>query len=232
MRIGGLQKVSLIDYPGQISSVIFTQGCNLRCIYCHNPELVYPQFWGEPIEPSEILRFLDQRRGKIDAVVITGGEPLLHEDLGSFISSIKEREFLIKLDTNGTCPHHLSRILQAGLLDYVSIDVKAPWDSYQKVAGVEVDVEKVNESLEIILASGVEYECRVTVALPVVTEDDLISLGHGLKHKHVSRLVVQKFRPPSRGLQANPALQPPTDEMLERIKNTLAEIIPCVIVRK
>lgn len=232
MKIGGFQKVSLIDYPGEISSVIFTQGCNFRCVYCHNPELVYPQLWGPSIEPQEILQFLQRRRGKVDAVVITGGEPLLQEDLRDFILQIKEMGFLVKLDTNGSYPDRLAAILEEGVLNYVAMDVKAPWSLYGKVTGVQVDVEKVKESIRIILSSRIESEFRVTFAPSLMTESDVETIGQDLKG--AKRLVIQKYRPkpqvkPDTGFKD---LRAPSKEELQRLKSVMEKIIPCVVIRE
>lgn len=230
MRIGGLQKVSLIDYPGQISSVVFTLGCNFRCHYCHNPELVYPQLWGPPIEEEEIWQFLENRRGKIDAVVVTGGEPLLHEDLPNFIAAVRGKGFLVKLDTNGAFPERLSPILRAGLVNYVAMDLKAPWPSYEKITGVKVDTGKIKESMGMILNSEIEYEFRITYAPPLITENDVLAIGQELRRAR--RLVIQKYRPKPGQSAALKSLHPPSDEELERIKGLLSEIISCVLVRK
>lgn len=232
MKIGGFQKVSLIDYPGEISSVVFTQGCNFRCVYCHNPELVYPQLWGPSIEPQEILQFLHRRSGKVDAVVLTGGEPLLQEDLRDFILQIKEMGFLVKLDTNGSYPDRLAAILEEGVLNYVAMDVKAPWSSYGKVTGVQVDVEKVKASTRIILSSRIESEFRVTFVPSLMTESDVETIGQDLKG--AKRLVIQKYRPrpqvkPDTGFKD---LLAPSKEELQRLKSVMEKIIPCVVIRE
>ena len=163
MRIGGLHKHSLIDYPGRISAVVFTQGCNFRCPYCHNPSLVYPEQYGALIDPEEVLRFLSKRQGLIDAVVITGGEPLLQQDLEVFLQKVRDMGFKVKLDTNGSRPDRLKSLLSAGLIDYVAMDYKAPLRAYSHVAGVDVKIEKIQESITYIISSGVEYEIKSTI---------------------------------------------------------------------
>ncbi|MCX5829703.1 MAG: anaerobic ribonucleoside-triphosphate reductase activating protein, partial [Deltaproteobacteria bacterium] len=122
MKIGGLQKVSLIDYPGKVGAVVFTQGCNFRCPYCHNPELVNPTLFREPIPEEDILAFLKTRRGKLDAVTVTGGEPTLQEGLSSFLQQIKDLGFLVKIDTNGSLPAMIGILLEKGLVDYFAMD--------------------------------------------------------------------------------------------------------------
>lgn len=180
--IGGLQKSSLIDYPGKISAVIFTQGCNFRCPYCHNPELVEKkQETGNRNEgvrergkegklglpsllPSFLLlEFLNSRKGKLDGVVITGGEPTLHPDLPEFIKQIKELGFAVKLDTNGTNPEMLKQLIDEKLIDYVAMDIKAPIDKYSEIVCAKVDTGKILKSIEILKTGNIAYEFRTTV---------------------------------------------------------------------
>lgn len=151
MVIGGLQKFSLIDYPHKISAIIFTIGCNFRCPFCHNPELVNPKIYPEKIPEKAVFEFLKNRRKKLDAVVITGGEPSLHKDLYQFISKIKSMGFLVKLDTNGTNPHILSKLIKDNLLDYLAMDIKGSLDKYEEIAGIKVNLENIKESVKIIL---------------------------------------------------------------------------------
>ncbi|MDD5168392.1 MAG: anaerobic ribonucleoside-triphosphate reductase activating protein, partial [Syntrophales bacterium] len=139
MRIGGIRKVSLIDYPGQISAVIFTQGCNFNCPYCHNPELVDPLLWGKAEDTELILKFLSERFGKLDAVTVTGGEPALQQDLQIFIEEIKRLGYLIKLDTNGSFPQITKNLIDAGDVDFVAMDIKAPLDKYTAVTCSKVE---------------------------------------------------------------------------------------------
>ncbi len=163
MLIGGLHKHSLIDYPGQIAAVVFTQGCNFRCPYCHNPSLVYPQQYGPVIATEEVLEFLQRRQGLLDGVVISGGEPLLQQGLERFISSVKQMGYKVKLDTNGSMPEKLHALLDKELLDYVAMDYKAPLRAYSRVTSVEVDTEKIRNSIVYIVGSGVQYELRTTL---------------------------------------------------------------------
>jgi len=229
MQVGGLQKVSLIDYPGEISAVVFTQGCNFRCVYCHNPELVYPHLFGPPIDEKEIFDFLERRRGKIDAVVITGGEPLMQEDLLNFVLQVKAKGFLVKLDTNGSYPERLRHIMETGKIDYLAVDVKAPWSSYAKVVGVKGQVEKIKETVEMILASHMEYEFRVTVAYPLISDVDVLAIGRALQG--AKRLVLQKFSSKSGMMRTIEDLRSPSEGELQNLKKALKEIIPCVVIR-
>ncbi|MGC8971837.1 MAG: anaerobic ribonucleoside-triphosphate reductase activating protein, partial [bacterium] len=162
MLIGGLQKFSLIDYPGKISAVIFTKGCNFRCPYCHNPELVI--FDGKDlIEEDYIFSFLREKRGKLDGVVLTGGEPTLQSDLINFLKEIKGLGFFTKLDTNGSNPEVIERLLEEKILDYIAMDIKANLEKYNDVTHSNVDIEKIKKSIDIIMHSGIDYEFRTTI---------------------------------------------------------------------
>jgi len=191
LKIGGLQKFSLIDYPGKISAIIFTKGCNFRCPYCHNPELVDPKLFTYTIDEDLILSFLRKRVGKLDGVVITGGEPLLQHDLIEFIERIKEMGYLVKLDTNGSYPENLKRVLAKNLIDYIAMDIKAPLEKYHNVVQTDVRTEKIMESITIILNSNIDYEFRTTVVKNLLTEDDLICIAKLIRG--AKRYILQKF---------------------------------------
>ena len=177
MIVGGLQKLSMIDYPQKICAVIYTCGCNFRCPYCHNPELVWPEHYGPGIEIDSVMEFLSKRRGLLDAVTITGGEPTQHKDLPDFIRKIRELGFLIKLDTNGSRPRVLDALLRAKLLDYVAMDVKAPLGKYSALSGIKVDTDSIEESIRMLLRGEVDYEFRTTVDRSFLDEDDLLEIG-------------------------------------------------------
>ena len=160
MRIGGIQKISLIDFPGKVSTVIFTQGCNFRCEFCHNPSLVLPEMFNHVIDDGEVLSFLESRKGLIDGVVLSGGEPTIQADLCQFIEKTKKMGFLIKLDTNGTNPDVLSDLYSKNLLDYVAMDIKHTLGKYSTIVGKNTDIQKIQQSISIIMNSGVDYEFR------------------------------------------------------------------------
>lgn len=191
MLIGGLQRSSLIDYPAKISAVIFTQGCNFKCGYCHNPKLT--NYKGQVNSLLALYQFLKSRVGKLDAVVITGGEPTLQKDLADFISKIKKMGFLIKLDTNGTNPDVLKGLIKKNLLDYIAMDIKAPLEKYQKIAGVEVDAQKISESIKLIMNSNVEYEFRTTVIASQLGLKDFEKIGALING--AEKYYLQKFVP-------------------------------------
>jgi pyruvate formate lyase activating enzyme len=193
MRIGGLQKFSLIDYPGRISAIVFTQGCNFRCPYCHNPELVDPVQYGPVLPEEEVISFLEKRRGKLDAVTMTGGEPTLQPDLDRFLQEIKKMGYLIKLDTNGSMPDTLERLIHAGLVDYLAMDVKGPLKKYGQIAGTEVQTRKIRKSIALIANSGIDHEFRTTVVRSQLDNEDLIAIAGLLKNGRLH--VLQTFVP-------------------------------------
>ncbi|MEI6222885.1 MAG: anaerobic ribonucleoside-triphosphate reductase activating protein [bacterium] len=193
MRIGGLQKFSLIDYPGKISAIIFTQGCLFRCHYCHNAELVDPLLFTDPIPVSEVLSFLEERKGKLDGVVITGGEPTIQHDLLEFMETIKKLGFLIKLDTSGVRPDVVKEAVKQNLVDYFAMDIKAPLAKYPKVVGKEVDTEKIWESILFIMDSGIDYEFRTTIVAGLLERDDILEIGNLIKG--AKRYALQQFIP-------------------------------------
>ncbi len=190
MRIGGLLKTSLIDYPGKIVAVIFTQGCNFRCLYCHNPELVYPDKFKELIPEKEVLSFLEKRKGLLEGVSISGGEPLLQPDIESFTEKIAQMGFLVKIDTNGSFPNRLRKLINSGHIHYVAMDIKAPENQYTEIAGVKVDFWKIRESIRIIMDSGVDYEFRTTYVTQLCKQKAVLALKRlvkGAKRYYIQR---------------------------------------------
>jgi pyruvate formate lyase activating enzyme len=170
LPIGGFLKQSLIDYPGNISSVVFTQGCNFRCVYCHNPDLVWPERIkkSKKLDAISIINWINKNHQLLDAVVITGGEPTMHESLHNFIVQLKDLGLKVKLDTNGTNPEVVDNLLSRNLLDYIAMDVKAPLklEDYKNLAGSIINrsqLEKIKSSIELIRNSKIEFEFRTTV---------------------------------------------------------------------
>lgn len=161
LLIGGFQKSSLIDYPEKISAIVFTQGCNFRCPYCHNPELITEKREEERGKRKQILDFLKSRIGKLDGVVITGGEPTLHEDLPQFIKEIKNLGFAVKLDTNGTNPDMLKNLIYEKMIDYVAMDIKAPIDKYSEIVCNKVNTDDILKSIEILKTSYADFHSKL-----------------------------------------------------------------------
>ncbi|TAJ13969.1 anaerobic ribonucleoside-triphosphate reductase activating protein [Marinilabiliaceae bacterium JC017] len=169
MRIGGFTKQTLIDYPGKLAAMIFTQGCNFRCGYCHNPQLVLPHLINEstPIATEEVLQWIQTRKNWLDAVVISGGEPTLHNDLPEFIAQIKGMGLAVKLDTNGSNPLMLKKLIREHLVDYVAMDIKhlPSCRDYEKVIGLkntEKLIRRIEQSMIILQQAGIDYEFRTT----------------------------------------------------------------------
>ncbi|MBN2460901.1 MAG: anaerobic ribonucleoside-triphosphate reductase activating protein [Candidatus Cloacimonetes bacterium] len=177
MLIGGLQKFSLLDYPSKICAIVFTQGCNFKCPYCHNPELVNPSLFREPIPTGYVLDFLEQRKGKLDALVVTGGEPTLQQDLPRFLVRIKKMGYAVKVDTNGSNPEMLARLIKRKLVDYLAMDIKAPSDKYHIIAGTAVDIDRIAASVAIIKKSGIEYEFRSTLVQNLISLEEAVRIG-------------------------------------------------------
>lgn len=192
MKIGAVQKSSFIDYPGKISAVVFTQGCNFRCPYCHNPELVLPECFSASLSEEEFFLFLERRRGKLEAVTVSGGEPTLQPDLGSFIERVKELGYAVKLDTNGSRPGVVRDLISRGLIDYVAMDIKAPLDKYPSVVRAPVCIEDIELSIRTILHSGLEHEFRTTIAKPLLDKDDFRKIAEMTAG---DRCIFQKFVP-------------------------------------
>ena len=174
ISLGGLQKTSLIDYPGCIASVVFTRGCNFRCPYCHNPELVYPEQYAPLLECDYVLDFLRKGTRHREAVVVSGGEPTIHKNIYYFLKLLKDFGYLVKLDTNGSYPDVLNTLIKERFVDYVAIDVKAPKKKYTTVAGtVENPYESVMKSVDLVLRSGLPYEFRTVFDRELLVEPDI-----------------------------------------------------------
>lgn len=201
MLIGGLEKMTLIDYPGQLAAIVFTKGCNFRCHFCYNPLLVWPERETDEkkyektcptISEDEFFLFLRSRMGKLDGVVITGGEPTLHHDLPEFIKKIRSLGYKIKLDTNGTNPEMLKGLLAENLLDYIAMDLKAPLDKYERVVGVKINCQDLENSVKMISESGLPFEFRTTVVPGLLELADFKSMGQTIKGADAWYL--QKFK--------------------------------------
>lgn len=191
MKIGGIQKFSTVDYPGYTVASIFTIGCNMRCGYCHNPELVLPeQFVGE-IPTDEILEFLASRQGLLDGVAISGGEPMMQEDLPDFIRKVKAMGFRVKLDTNGTNPAMLKELIDEGLLDFVAMDIKGPLDKYVQIAARPIDLDAIQESIRLI--KTIDHEFRTTIVRTQLEPYDFEAIGELVDG--AQRFALQYFKP-------------------------------------
>lgn len=191
MLIGGFQKMTVQDFPEKIACIIFTHGCNFKCPFCHNAALVTQE--AEGISREEIFSYLNKRRGVLDGVVISGGEPLLHGEAAfELMREIKSLGYLIKLDTNGYFPQRLKYVIENGLVDYVAMDVKNSPEKYAKTAGIAtLDFDNIKESIKIITESGVDYEFRTTVTRELHTKEDFVKIGELIRG--AKRYYIQNF---------------------------------------
>jgi pyruvate formate lyase activating enzyme len=176
MIIGGLQKTSLIDFPGKVSCVCFVSGCNFRCPYCHNPDLVHhPE--KACLDESGFFAFIREREGFLDGVVISGGEPTLQNDLPAFLSRIKREGYAVKLDTNGSHPRMIRELVEKRLVDYIAMDIKTDPSLYPLYMQTEIDPDLILSSIKLIMASGVPYEFRTTCVRPIVGAETVEAIG-------------------------------------------------------
>ncbi|QEK11044.1 anaerobic ribonucleoside-triphosphate reductase activating protein [Crassaminicella thermophila] len=228
MNIIGHQKSSFIDYPEKICTVYFVAGCNFRCPYCHNSHIVKEA--GKFISEEEIFSFLNKRKKFIDAVCISGGEPTLYEELYGFIKKIKMEGFLVKLDTNGTNPKILEKLLKEGLIDYVAMDIKAPFHKYEFVTKAKIDIENIKMSIHIIKNANIDYEFRTTVCKELLTKEDLIEIATYLKGS--KRYSIQNFRDGETVLAGKNQLHSYDLETLEEIKKEIEGYFEIFKVRK
>lgn len=224
MKFSGLQKTSLIDFPGRISSVLFTPGCNLRCPYCQNWRIVVnPQ--GPFLSEDEALAILESRRKFIDSVVITGGEPLIHRDIVSFIRELKVRGFAVKIDTNGFFPETLKECLK--IVDYVAVDIKTSPKKYHLLGAG--DVKSLLETIDIVMGSNVDYEFRSTIVPGIVEEADMLEIGEiiwGAK-----RFALQQFIPENALDERFRRIKPYPPETLKRFSKIIEKYVGEVILR-
>lgn len=178
MRICGLQKLSMVDFPGKLAATVFTGGCNLRCPFCHNALLVTRLQESPVLEEAEVLTFLASRRGFLDGVVLSGGEPLMQPGAVDFLSEVRKLGFAIKVDTNGCYPHVLQEILDKGLADYVAMDIKNRPEKYPETVGIpNFSLENIKESIRLLSSSGIDHEFRTTVVREFHTAEDIAAIA-------------------------------------------------------
>jgi pyruvate formate lyase activating enzyme len=199
MKIGSINKTTLLDYPGKLSAMIGTQGCNMGCPWCHNFFLIPHKFTqhSEIVKERDFFRFLEQRKNFLDGVVITGGEPTIQTDLPEFCENVKKMNLAVKIDTNGTNPSVLNRLLKNELVDYVAMDIKTDLDKYNQLVRGNIDVNEIPKSIDIIMSSGKPYEFRTTCVSPFVTTDNIDQIG--MLIKGAKSFFLQKCNQPKNG---------------------------------
>jgi len=222
IEIKGLQKMCLSDYPGKTSAVVFLGSCNFRCPYCFNPDLVLRPENIATIPQDEFFSFLESRKGWLDAVVVGGGEPTIHKSLPDFLRKTKSLGFLTALQTNGSNPEMLEQLIDKKLLDYIAMDLKAPLEKYSKAAGVKADIEKIKESISLIISSGIDHEFRSTLLPALHSKEDIVSMAKLIKGARVYYL--QQFKPEK---TLNPSLDRHAfpDKELEAFKKSCSKYV-------
>ena len=226
MNVQGYQKLTLLDYPGRTACTVFTGGCNLRCPFCHNAGLVRTPLAG-PNLTDEVLAYLAKRKGILDGVCVTGGEPLLQPDLVGFLQAVKEMGYAVKLDTNGMLPQRLSEVLATKLVDYVAMDIKSSPDGYAAATGTDADVSAVSDSLSILRDSGIPFELRTTAVRGIHTEADFAAIGRWIGD--VPAYFIQRFVDSGQLLGSGfDAFSP---EEMERLLTTVRRYTPSAQLR-
>ena len=228
MKISGLQKMTLLDYPGKIAATVFTGGCNFRCPFCHNASLVFNDGNTQGISEKDFFGFLSRRKGLLDGVCISGGEPLLQEEIGRFIAETKSLGFLVKLDTNGSFPARLKDLVNNGLIDYVAMDIKNSPAGYAETAGTtEAVLSKIRESVDFLLAGPVEYEFRTTVVKDFHTKEDFTAIGKWIRG--AGRYFLQRFE--DSGNIIRPGLCGVEESEMAAFADIVREYVPSVQIR-
>ncbi len=227
--IKGFIKNSFVDYPGKVAATVFTGGCNFSCPFCHNGELVKSPGKIKSIETWKIIDFLEKRKGLIDGLVITGGEPTLWPGLRDFIVKIKSMGFSVKLDSNGYEPLVLEKLLQEGIIDYIAMDIKNSPEKYAQTAGLKtLDISRIIKSIQLIKESGISYEFRTTVMKEFHSKEDLIKIGEWLKGSE--KYVLQNYNP-KEGQVEDKIFTPFSKEELSEYKSLLSDYIQKVEIR-
>jgi len=235
MTIGGLQKVTLVDYPGRLACTVFLSGCNFRCPFCYSKELVLDQEIRNHPQISEdyFFDFLEEKKGLLEGCVICGGEPTIHgEALVDFLRKIKKQGFLIKLDTNGSNPEVIKRLIDQKLIDYIAMDIKASLikEKYQEACGAIIDISKIQESISIIKDSGIEYEFRTTVVPGIHTEEDVIKMANDIAP--ASKYFIQRFRVEKGTIDKRfEAAVPFPDEFYKKIEEKIKDLFNTFRIR-
>jgi len=229
MKIGGVQKTSLLDYPDNVSAIVWVIGCNFRCPFCYNKHLVMgtpsPSFSDE-----EFFEFLEKRQGMLDGIVITGGEPLLQQDITEFTKRIKQLGYQVKLDTNGSQPEKLRELIQQNLVDYVAMDVKAPQTKYNLLAGVNVECTTITQSIEILKNAAIDYEFRTTIVPDLLTKEDIVEIAQWIQG--AKRYYLQQFRihPPLVSSKLQKSI-PYSKEKLQEIRDAVKPFVQICEIR-
>ena len=228
MKIHGLEKMSLVDYDGKVSATVFTGNCNFKCGFCHNSALVLSTENLPEIPETEILEYLEKRKGLLDGVCVTGGEPTLNPDLPKFIEKIKNIGYSVKLDTNGTNPEMVKSLNESGLVDYFAMDIKNDRENYAKIIGFDkFDTKKIEKTVEYFLLCNVDYEFRTTLVSEFHKTENIINIGNWIKG--AKKYFLQKFKNSENCIQSH--LSAVDDKTALEFKELLTEYIPNTFLR-
>ncbi len=225
MLIGGLQKMTLLDFPGKVACIVFTKGCNFQCPYCHNSELI--EFGEGAYTDQDIWKYLEKRAKMLEGVCITGGEPLLQPDIEAFIRGIKIRGMAVKLDTNGSNPEMLEKLISGNLLDYVAMDVKNSPDKYKLTTNSDVDIRLIDESIKILLKGKVEYEFRTTVVKEFHQVEDFLKIGQWIEG--AEKYCIQEYKDSQEVLVEG--LSSPGTELIQKFSETISPYVKQIEIR-
>jgi pyruvate formate lyase activating enzyme len=227
MKILGIIKASFIDYPKKASTVLFIGGCNFRCPYCHNPELVNEQ--GEELKQSEVLEFLQKRKKYIDGVVISGGEPTIHPELISLIEEIKKLGYAIKLDTNGSNPEVIRMLINDRQIDYIAMDIKGPISEYAKISNSEINLKDIEASINLIKNSDIDYEFRTTICKELLSKDQIVEIGKFING--AKRYALQAYNLKGKILDDSRSFTCYNKKEMEEIRDLVSPFIEEVLIR-
>lgn len=229
MLISGLQKLTLLDYPGTVACTVFTGGCNFRCPFCHNAPLVLPELMGQDTDEEQVLAFLKKRQGVLDGVAITGGEPLLHKDMASFLEKVRALGYKIKLDTNGSFPDRLQEIISAGLVDRVAMDIKNAPELYARTVGLPaLDLAPIERSKELLLRGDVDYEFRTTVVKGLHARESILGAAKWIAG--AKEYYLQQFKD-SGHVIAIEGLSEYNEQEMHELAQAAAQYVPSAQVR-
>ncbi len=229
MFISGLQKLTLLDYPGRVACTVFTGGCNFRCPFCHNAPLVLPERLAQDTDEEHVLAFLKKRTGILDGVAVTGGEPLIHKEIPAFLEKVKALGFSIKLDTNGSFPDMLESIVKAGLADRIAMDIKNSPERYAETVGLaHFDIAPVERSKEFLMSCGIDYEFRTTVVKGIHTEESLLGAAEWIAG--AKEYYLQQFKD-SGDVIAIDGLSAFDEKEMHALADAVARFVPSVRVR-
>ena len=229
VQVYGLQKLTLIDYPGRLAATVFLCGCNFKCPWCYSRELVLPEeIKKQPkISEKDFFDFLKERKELLEAVVICGGEPTIHQDLPQFCKKIKKLGYLVKLDTNGSGPKMLKKLINEKLIDYVAMDIKLPKEKYKEVLGV--DVKNIEESINILKSSGIDHEFRSTVVPTILDKEDVIKMAKWIQG--AKKYYLQNFRPEKTIDPEFEKIKPYPEEYLLEIQKAISSFFEICQIR-